>query len=158
MKLFAKLSALGVVLVMTASFASADTVQLGSYGTGSGNMGNQNSALVFAGSPSTTYNIGDSGVWAPAAANSSWVSQSPANCPSCSNTYEPNGIYTFSTTFNLADANYSGSIYVMADDTTDVYLNGNLLQGFSTSGNTKCQDTQPNCITPLLVNLPGADF
>lgn len=157
MKLISKISALGVALVVTAAFASADTIQLGSYGTGSANMGNQNSALVFTGTPSTTFNIGDGGVWTAALPNSSWVSQNAQNFPGGSNV-EPNAVYTYSTTFTLANASYAGSILVMADDTTDVWLNGNLLQNFAGGGNTKCQDQQPNCVVPLSVSLPYGDF
>ena len=158
MKLFAKLSALGVALVMTASFASADTIQLGSYGTNAPNLGNQNSALVYqGGKSSTTYDIGTGGVWAAPAANSSWVSQNPNS--SVGGSYvAPNGTYTFTTTFTLASDLYSGSISVMADDTTDVWLNGNLVQNFASGPNSTCQTAQPNCRVALLVNLPSSDF
>ena len=47
MKNLIKLSALAAVIAASASFASADTLQLGSYGTGTANMGNDNSALAF---------------------------------------------------------------------------------------------------------------
>jgi hypothetical protein len=154
---FSKLITLGAMLVVATAFASADTIQLGSYGTGTSNMGNANTALAFSGAPSTTYDIGTSGVWTAAGANSSWVSQNTGNCPSCGN-IEPNGIYTFTSTFTLSNADYSGSIYVMADDTTDVLLNGHILQNFAGGGNSTCQTLQPNCVTPLLVSLPGGDF
>lgn len=157
MKRLMKLSAIGTALLLTAAFASADTIQLGSYGTGQPAMGNQNTALVFTGSPSTTYNIGTGGIWTAALPSSSWVSQNPGNAPGGSNV-EPNGIYQFTTTFNLINANYSGSIKVMADDTTDVWLNGILVQTFAGGGNTTCQNLQPNCIVPLSVALPFGDF
>jgi len=159
MNLYSKLSGLGAVLVLATAFASADTVQLGSYGTSSPNLGNQNSALAFTGAPTTTFDIGTGGVWTVPVANSSWVSQNTGNCPGCGH-IEANGIYTFSTTFTLGSnfASYSGGILVMADDTTDVLLNGNLVQSFSGGGNVTCQTLQPNCITPLFVNLPSGDF
>lgn len=158
MKLFAKLSALGVALVMTASFASADTIQLGSYGTSAPNLGNQNSALVYEGGPSsTTYDIGTGGIWASPVANSSWVSQNPNSAPN-GGYIAPNGTYTFSTTFTLASDMYAGSIYVMADDTTDVWLNGTLVQNFAGGPNSTCQTAQPNCRVALLVNLPQVAF
>lgn len=157
MKLYSKLFALGAALIFTTAFASADTIQLGSYGTNDSANGNQNSALVFSGSPSTTYDIGDGGTWTAAVGNSSWVAQNTGDCPGCGH-IEANGIYTFTSTFNLTSSNYSGSISVMADDTTDVYLNGNLVQDFASGPNTTCQTAQPNCVTPLLVTLPAGDF
>jgi hypothetical protein len=159
MNLYSKLSGLGAVLVLATAFASADTVQLGSYGTTSPNLGNQNSALAFSGAPTTTFDIGTGGIWTAPVANSSWVSQNVGNCPNCGN-IEPNGIYTFTTTFTLGSnfATYGGSILVMADDTTDVLLNGVLIQSFAGGPNSTCQNLQPNCLTPLLVNLPSGDF
>ena len=49
-------------------------------------------------------------------------------------------------------------IGLLADDTTDVYLNGTLLQAFAGGANGTCQVMQPNCITPLSVGLPLADL
>jgi hypothetical protein len=157
MNLFSKLTTLGAVLVVGTAFASADTVQLGSFGTTSSSQGNANSALAFSGAPSTTYNIGTGGVWTAAGANSSWVAQNAGDCPGCGNV-EANGTYTFSTTFDLTSADYAGSISVLADDTTDVLLNGHLVQSFDGGPNSTCQTSQPNCITPLLVTLPDGDF
>jgi hypothetical protein len=159
MNLRSKLSGMGAVLVLATAFASADTVQLGSYGTNSPNLGNANSALVFTGAPTTTFDIGTGGIWTAPVAHSSWVAQNVGDCPNCGN-IEPNGTYTFTTTFTLGSnfATYGGSILVMADDTTDVLLNGNLIQSFAGGGNSTCQNLQPNCITPLSVNLPSGDF
>ncbi|MEO6815149.1 MAG: PEP-CTERM sorting domain-containing protein [Edaphobacter sp.] len=162
MKFFSKFSALGAVLVLTTAFASADTIQLGSYGQNANGItvtGNANSALMIAGG--STYNIGDGGTWTAAVGSashlSSWVSQNTGNYPGGGNV-EPNGIYTFTSTFNLANSMYAGSISVMADDTTDVYLNGNLVQSFAGGANSTCQTLQPNCTVPLLVTLPYGDF
>jgi PEP-CTERM motif len=159
MNLYSKLCGVGAVLLLASAFASADTIQLGSYGTTSPNLGNANSALVFTGAPTTTFDIGTGGVWTAPAANSSWVAQNVGDCPGCGH-IEPNGTYTFTTTFTLGSnfASYSGGILIMADDTTDVLLNGVLIQNIAGGGNTKCQNLQPNCITPLLVNLPSGDF
>jgi PEP-CTERM motif len=157
MNFCSKISALGAVLVLTTAFASADSIQLGSYGTGDANLGNKNGALVYAGQPSKTYDIGTGGVWTTAVTDSSWVSQNAQSFPGGSYV-APNGTYTYSTTFTLTNANYSGSIWVMADDTTDVYLNNHLVQTDALGGNSTCQDLQPNCLTPLLVELPYGDF
>jgi len=160
MNLCSKFFSLGAVIVLSTAFASADTIQLGSYGTGTPNMGNANTALVFSGSPSTTFDIGTGGgIWTAPVANSSWVAQNAGDCPGCGH-IEPNGTYTFTTTFTLGSgfSTYSGGIMVMADDTTDVLLNGILVQNIAGGGNSKCQIAQPNCTTPLFVALPSADF
>jgi len=156
MKFFSKLSALGAVLVLTTAFASADTIQLGSYGTNDTPTG-ANSALVFAGTPSTTYDIGTGGTWTNPVGTSSWVSQNTGNYPGGGNV-EPFGIYSFSSTFTLANDSYAGSIWVMADDTTDVLLNGHSVQVYDSGPNSTCQTGQPNCRVPLLVTLPNGDF
>lgn len=158
MNLCSKLSTLGVLFLVTAAFASADTINLGSYGqndNGNPVTGNDNGALMISGG--TTYNIGDGGVWTHAVGNSSWVSQNTGNYPGGGNV-EPNTTYTFTSTFMLSNASYAGSIWVMADDTTDVYLNGTLVQQYAGGGNTTCQTMQPNCVAPLLVALPYGDF
>jgi hypothetical protein len=159
MKLYSKFSALGAVLVLTAAFASADTIQLGSYGQNANGITvaptNGNGALMISGG--STYNIGDGGVWTAAVGNSSWVSQDAGNYPGGGNT-EPNTTYTFTSTFTLSSSQYAGSIWVMADDTTDVYLNNYLVQNYATGANSTCQTLQPNCTSPLLVTLPYGDF
>lgn len=109
MKNLLKLSALAAVLVVSATYASASSIQLGSYGTGASNMGNANTALDLAGflpsapivtlgiytetvnptssallayaGSGTTYNVGPGGVWSGPLTNSSWVSSSPNGGP-----------------------------------------------------------------------------
>src|SRR5579859_2635931 len=83
LKTLSKLSALMAVVVASATFASAETIQLGSYATGASSLGNANTAMNYAGfqSVSTTPSVGTgssyfldpSTVWAPAVANSTWV-------------------------------------------------------------------------------------
>lgn len=147
-------------LLGSAAVASADTLNLVSYGQNvSTPAGAANSALAISGG--STYDIGDGGVWTAAGSSngvqSSWVSQNPGNYPGGGN-IEPNGTYTYTSTFTLTSSMYAGSIFVMADDTTDVYLNGHLVQTDALGGNGTCQDNQPNCITPLSVLLPSGDF
>jgi hypothetical protein len=156
MKIYSRLCVLGAGLILTTAFASADTVQLGSYGSSDPSLGNNNSALAFG--KALTFNEGTGGIWTAPGAHSSWVAQKPDDCPGCGHV-EPNGIYTFTSTFNLTDPTHDkGEISVMADDTTDVWLNGHLIQAFSTGTNHTCQDLQPNCLTPLGVVLPSSDF
>ena len=45
MRSFWKVNLLAAVLVASVTFASADSIQLGSFGTGDPTMGNDNSAL-----------------------------------------------------------------------------------------------------------------
>ena len=157
MKIYSRLCVLGAGLILTTAFASATSIQLGSYGSTAppNEFGNQNSALTFA--KALTYDDGTGGIWTAPVANSSWVAQDPNDCPGCGHV-EPNGVYRFTTTFDLTSAKATGQIFVMADDTTDVLLNGNLIQSIAPGPNSTCQVLQPNCTTPLKVVLPSGDF
>ena len=141
-----KVSILPALLLTLASAAYASTVQLGSYGTGDPNLGNNNTALAYVGytsaSPTitsssplgtgTTYDlVNPSAPWSPALAGSSWVSINPTDgC--CGGNAEPNGYYTYTTTFSAeAGATYTGALDVFADDTAEVFLNGVLVGGFA---------------------------
>jgi len=172
MKNFWKFSAIAVALVASATFASADSIQLGSYGTGSPNLGNNNTALNYAGgianpgpylaNPSgfissgtnNTVNIGTGGVWTGPIANSSWVSQNAQSFPGGS-FVAPNGYYTYTTTFTAVGGSYTGLFSILADDTVAAYLNGSLTPFISAGAigsDAKCADNQPNCITTLTIN------
>jgi hypothetical protein len=170
MKCFSKISVLAAVLAATASFASADTI-LGSWATS--NPGFGNTAVVYGGysvtgvtapftpgSTSATAAIPPNAGWAAAGSAgatpvlSQWVSFE-AGTGAGPTLVAPNGTYSYFTSFT-ASANDSGSIYVLADDTTDVYMNGHLLQAADTGPNSTCQTGPPNCVTPWLVTL--SDF
>src|SRR5260370_38082088 len=96
MKLISKISALGAVVLLSTAFASADTIQLGSYATGQSNLGNANTAINFAGfqfipqppsnplpnplpqnGTANSYFLDPGGVWSPALPNSTWVGVAP---------------------------------------------------------------------------------
>src|SRR5262249_5680847 len=119
MKLFAKLSALGVAVFLTAA-ASATTYTIGSYGGNVAPAGYSNTPILFdhySGSavPGPSNGIPTSstgtvalanGLWAPAIGSSSWVSygQTGPTTPPGSQPggdYAPNGTYFFTTTFTL---------------------------------------------------------
>jgi hypothetical protein len=157
MNFCSKLSTLGAALVLTTAFASADPLQISSFATGT-SVGAYNGSTQFVGVDSTTVqllNTGTvaSGEWAPAIGNSQWVSYGDTG-PAGPITSPNNVTYTYTTTFTLDAANYAGTLQVLADDTTDVWLNGHLLQGFSASGNdNQCQQNTPNCVTPLTLTL-----
>lgn len=172
MKYLGKLVVLGAVLAASASYAFADNVTLGSFGTSDAALAttNNNSALVYGGyavgsspysanpyssitsgaNPSTTYDIGTGpGVWPNPIANSSWVAENPGAGPN-GGYVAPNGYYTYTTTFNANGGSYSGSLSLMADDTVAVFLN-NAMTPFvlagAIGGDGHCADGQPNCST-----------
>ncbi len=159
MNVLVKLSALSV-LVAGATFASAKTIQLASYGTtAAAPTGVGNTATTY-GAAGATYDIGSgAGVWANPVANSSWVSFNPNTAPGGSYV-APNSTYTFLTTFVDTDpSDSSGFLTVMADDTTDVLLNGHQVIGEGMAGGyPHCATGTPNCLTPLTIALPGSYF
>lgn len=167
MKFFSKLSALGAVLALTTVFASASTIQLGSYGTGTSAMGNGNTALAgstsvpgfaynngFVNQPlanSNTVNLSSNGsVWDSALANSSWVSYAQTGPESNPFVDTPDGNYFFTSTFDIGatstPSNAFGYLNVLADDTVAVFLNGNQLNIPTGTGYPHCSDGQPSCV------------
>jgi hypothetical protein len=164
MNLYSKLSALGAVIVMSTAFASADTVTLLSNSTTVKYAGydpvvhDVNNALP--GLNAATFNIGTGGIWTAPVAGSSWVSFDPNSAP-LGGSIDPNGTYTYFSSFTMAagDNSFSGSLTVMADDTTNVWLNGHeLLHDGLIGGDTKCSDNTPNCITPFTFDLAAGGW
>ena len=162
MKLISKISALGAVVLLSTAFASADTVIL---------LSNSSSVYyagynpVIGGSTSTpglgtqTSNIGTGGIWTDPVGGSSWVSFDPNSGPG--GNVDPNGTYTYFSSFTMdaGDNSFSGSLTVMADDTTDVWLNGHqVLPAGDIGSDAKCSDNTPNCITPLTFDLAAGGF
>jgi hypothetical protein len=169
------------VLLASAGVAAAGTINLASYGnTGSTPAGASNTALVYYGvttltnaytsspDPSLitkstdqrTYDL-TTGLspWAAAPAGSYWVSNDPGNAPGGSNV-ENSGAYVYFTSFfDNSPTLSSGSLIVLADDTTGVYLNGHQVQApASTDTLGTCASSQPNCTMPVSVFLPSSDF
>jgi hypothetical protein len=171
MQRYSKLSALGAVLVLSTAFASADivTIQTGSYATGDPNLGNANTALAFVPGSSThdpgfipdgsTVAIAP-GLWSGPIANSTWVSfgQTGPTTPAGSQPgghFAPDGHYLFTTSFTLAGNATAFSLSLLADDTVEVFLDGNsanLLVNFAPGLNGICQIDQPNCRDVLTIN------
>jgi hypothetical protein len=154
---FCKLTTLGAALVLTTAFASADPLHIASYSTtGTPVSDAANTATVFVGTPSSTVTIasGDpSTEWTGAIGTSQWISYGDTG-PTGSIISPNNTTYTYTTTFNLDATDYAGILQVMADDTTDVYLNGFLIHDAAPSGSDgRCQQYQPNCVTPLSIAL-----
>jgi hypothetical protein len=159
MKNLFTLSALAAVLVASAASASAETITLGSYGTGNATIGTVtvgNTATVYTGfnasstAPSSSastasYNLDPSTVWNAAAPNSNWVGSTATSGPV--GTVNPAfGYYTFTSTFTTLGGIYSGVLNVQADDTVAAYLNSTQLVNFGAlGGNSHCADNTPNC-------------
>ena len=150
-------SLVAATAVLSVSFAAhADTLLLGSYGTNSTAQGGvANSSVAYNGTQ-TTYNIPTGGTWASPLANSSWVSFNQNSYPGGSYV-APGGTYVYTTTFDATDAT-SGTISVMADDTTSVYLNGNLFVTAATDETNHCTNSTPNCLEAATFTLPSQYF
>jgi PEP-CTERM motif-containing protein len=158
MRLFLKLFAVAAFFVVSACIASADTIQLGSYGTGDASLGNANTAIDYAGytaastTPSagvgTSYALAPGLLWATAVTGSTWVGFAPSAGPVGTSNPEL-GYYTFSTSFTEGSSSlYSGSLSIMADDTVEVFLNGVLVAPFAALGSDyHCADVVPDCLT-----------
>jgi len=156
MKLYSKLSALGAALVLSTAFASATTIQIGSYATGdpAGSFGNSSTTFdsgPLGTSPTTFALTNVTPTWHAALGSSEWVGSTATSGPS-GTVDPPKGIYTYSTTFT-ADSTYSGTIDVLADDTTSVLLNGVQIAGPGSGGDSHCESVGINCLIPVTINV-----
>lgn len=146
--------------LLSVSFvAQADTLTLGSWGTGDVPAGVSNTAMAYAGTPTTTYDLPTTSPWAGPLSNSSWISFNPNTYPGGSYS-APNGTYTYTTTFTDSTAGTSGgTLTVLADDTTDVLLNGILIAPASgAAAAAACAATTPDCTMPVTYTLTSSDF
>lgn len=165
MKRFIKVSALAVALVLSSTFVSADTIQLGSFATGASSLGNSNTAMNYAGfnpTPTTSAGIGNTftlnpgTAWGGPITNSTWVGFASTAGPV--GTSNPAfGYYTFTTNFTAASTGpYSGSLSLLADDTAEVLLNGTVLVPFGSLGaDSHCASSGDSCLTVDTVPLSG---
>jgi PEP-CTERM motif len=178
MKYLGKFIILGAVLAVSTTLANASPIQLGSYATGASNQGNANSAMTLTGVDPTsgwptsapvfgapisgsTYALNPNGVWASALSNSTWVGAASTAGPGSGSGYvnPAYGYYAFTTTFDATAGTYNGTLNVLADDTVEVLLNGNILVPFGALGNdSHCAQSAPGCLSItetslLLTNL-----
>jgi hypothetical protein len=154
-------AALAIGLAGVAPIGHADTI--GSFATGASNLGNINTAMNYGGfstlpvvlsGTASTFTLNPLNVWEPAPANSTWVGYLPTAGP-MSGVNPPSGFYTFNTTFSTT-GDYSGSINVEADDTTQVFLNGTLIAQFGALGtDLHCADAVPNCTADDIISISG---
>ena len=159
MQLYSKLSALGAVLVVSTAFASANTIAINSeHGSATGDtVYVSTTATGVIGTPGTDFALTSvTPTWAPAIGTSEWVGISPNAGPNA--TINPaKGFYTFQVDLGSGLAGYSGSIDVLADDTTSVLLNGTQIQAANPGpGDGDCE-TGPGitCTRVFNVGLPG---
>ena len=171
MNLFSRLFSVALVIA-AASVASASTFTIESYGTqlnnGTANtFVGANSALSYAGYANTsgvyaaassnkTYNLPAASPWANLSSNpnANWVSFNPGNYPGGSNV-APTGTYFFQSTFQ-ATSSGSGTITVLADDSTSIYLNNVLITPAAAAiAAVNCTVGTPNCITAATYTLTG---
>ena len=158
---FSKFSALAAMLALTTAFASADQLSLVSSQYTVSYLG-YNPTITADPQPTfNTYqyvsNIQPGTVWNGPMGNSSWVSFDPNSGPTggqTSGTFDAYGTYTYATSFTTIGNIYSGSLDVMADDTTSVFLNGiEILSAGAIGGDGHCADNTPNCLASGTVSI-----
>ena len=168
MKIFGKFRVLAAALVASATFASADTIDLISnsttvsytgytMGTAPFNLANPFSEITN-NAPVASTNIGTGGgIWTGPIGSSSWVSfenTAPGGI------VVPNGYYTFTSSFTTTGGPYTGSLTLLADDTVAVFLNGQsipFVMAGAIGGNGHCSDNPPTCLTTETVSFGSAD-
>jgi len=97
------------------------------------------------------------GGWTAAPSGSAYVGSTAASGPI--GTSNPSyGYYEYTTTINGLTSNYLGSLTVLADDTTEVFLTTSagtttLVPFGSLGSDNQCSDNVPDCITPDTVSL-----
>ena len=177
MKTCSKLSVFCALLVLSASFACADTINLGSFATGttaaSLGFSASQTALNLAGFTSfpsppalgstpillngtaNTYALAPVGVWANALGNSTWIGNAPTAGPV--GTDPAWGYYQYTTQFTaVGGTGYSGTFDVMADDTAEILLNGAVIVPFGVLGSdAHCADSGVSCLSGDIVALTG---
>ena len=170
MNLFSRIFSAALVIA-AASVASASTFTIESYGSQLNNGNNNtfvgsNTALSYVGSNTTgtytpspsnmTYNLPAYGPWASITSNpnSNWVSFNPGNYPGGSN-IAAQGTYFYTTSFTATNSG-SGTITVLADDSTSIYLNDVLITPAAAAvAAVNCTVGTPNCITAATYTLAG---
>lgn len=166
------LAALGAALAVSATvaFASPITYTLGSFGSpglsgygppvivdnGQMNYVANDLSVTVAGIPATpsltsitpveATDLNPLSVWYGPLSNSSWVGIDANAGPE--NTSNPEyGYYEFTSTLDAVPGIYGGYLDVLADDTTEVLLNGDTIIPFGSLGtDLHCADNKPTCL------------
>ena len=162
MKNFRSFTLLGAVLALSAPFALADSISLGSFATGTtaASLGftASETAMNYAGyttsaptslsnGTASTFALQPNGVWGTIAnSKAGWVGVvNGARLPSCP---PPARLLSpvLHRLFGAAGGSGTGDLSIMADDTAEIFLNGVLLQGFTSLGSdSHCADTGITC-------------
>ena len=148
-----KIALLAAVALLASTAVYADSVTLASLGTAA-DSGEYNNSSTH-----DTIAIDPNSAWSSALGTSSWVSFTTSGNTGASNYVQvANGTVTsFFDSFSLSGTPTSGSIEVMADDSTSVILNGHLLIAeASTTNNTysTCSDFAIGCKGAYVIDLP----
>jgi hypothetical protein len=149
-----KIAVLGAVLTASAPFALASTLDSNS-GTVTLISAPAASGIT---TPTAAVNL-TTGLspWVGPIGTSTWVGP-VANTSPGGGVVVPNGVYTYQSTFT-ATASSFGSIDVLADDTTSVFLNGFLLVPAAPPVEAAhCTVGVPNCVSIATYLLPTGDF
>ncbi len=104
----------------------------------------------------STFTLTSGGIWGNIAnSNSNWIGIS-ADAGPAGGSSPALGYYQFSTSFNAAGGIYNGSISLLADDTAEVLLNVQVIQGFTSLGSDAyCADTGVNCRSTTTIPISG---
>jgi hypothetical protein len=104
-----------------------------------------------------TQNIAPNPAWAPALPGSNWISYAITGDPSAPGYYvvAPDGTsVTFTQIFNLSGPITGGTLSVMADDTTNVVLNGTTIFSAALGGSYPTCSTVPvGCLTSTAATI-----
>jgi PEP-CTERM motif len=164
MNICSKLSTLGAALVLTTAFASADTIAINSQAGSTVGVDTIYTSTTATGTYAYTGNEGTSfqlnnvtvnNTWAAPLGSSQWVGIAPTAGPE--NTVNPAfGVYTFTYDLGSNLVGYYGSIDVLADDTTEVWLNGTELEADGGGTDVHCESAGISCLKSFNIGLPGA--
>jgi PEP-CTERM motif len=177
MKTCSKLSVSVALLVLSASFACADTISLGSFATGttaaSLGFNASQTAMNLAGFTSfpsppalgstptllngtaSTFALFPDATWSPAIGASTWIGNAANAGPGGTNPAW--GYYQYTTQFTaVGGTGYSGTFDLMADDTAEILLNGVVIVPFGALGNdAHCAGSGDSCLSGDMVPVSG---
>jgi hypothetical protein len=160
MKSFVPLAAIAVAFSLCSVEASATTI-----------IDSNSSTVIYAGfisaatntftpaaSP-TTYNLPADSPWAGPIGASTWVSFDANSYPGGTDT-PADGVYIYLTGPFSTTAGETGSITVLADDSTSIDVNGTYLTQAATTTEALggCTADTPNCLTESTFNIPAGDL
>ena len=162
MQRYFKLSALGAVLVLSTAFASANTITIASQaGSGTGDTiytaTTATGFFNYSGNIGTSFQLNNvSPTWLTAIPGSEWVGVSATAGPAAGTLNPAQGNYTFTLDLGSGLVGYSGTIGILADDTSSVLLNGTELVPQGGGSDNHCESTGIDCLHVFNLGLPGS--